>query len=233
MHWSTSANTIVCTIFLLILKQEVTCQWEPRIVNGNRVSSTVGFEHQVTLRVAALERRFGAGFICGGSLIRHDLVLTAAHCVHDGSRNRYYSASNYVVVMGSIYLARRENNTLEISVRKIVGHSSYKSSTFANDIALVFLSQNVSVNHPTAKPIALTNTTPVVGQTCVISGFGHTSFDGTPSSVLVMGEVAINSRSECNRIDRYNGDVLVGMFCAGNFTGRNLVDTCQGDSGES
>lgn len=235
MHWSTTARGLVCTVFclLLILKQEVGCQgWEPKIVNGNQVSSIIGFEHQVSLRLASLETRFGAGFTCGGSLIRHDLVLTAAHCVHDANRKRYYSASNFVIVMGSIYLTRRDNNTLEIRAKRIVGHAKYKSSNFDNDIALIFLSQNVSMNHPTARPIALTNLTRPVGAWCKISGWGHTANDGRPAPVLIAGDVIVNSRSECNRYDRYAGDVLPGMFCAGNFTGRNLVDTCQGDSGE-
>lgn len=236
MHWGTSTRDLLLVVLTLLLtvRQGVECQgWEPKIVNGNQVSSIRGYEHQVSLRLASFENnQFGSGFSCGGSLIRHDLVLTAAHCVHDANRNRYYSASNYVIVMGSIYLARRDNNTLEISAKRIVGHTNYKSSTFANDIALIFLSRNVSVNHPTVRPIALSNTALPVGAWCKISGWGHTSYEGNPSAVLIAGDVILNSRSSCNRIDRYAGDVLVGMFCAGNFTGRNLVDTCQGDSGE-
>jgi hypothetical protein len=37
----------------------------------------------------------------------------------------------------------------------------------------------------------------------------------------------INSRSECNQPNRHNGNVLSGMFCAGPFSGPNLVDSCQ------
>lgn len=192
-----------------------------------------GFEHQVSLRLAAAEGTFGNGFICGGSLIRQDLVITAAHCVHDPDRNRYYSASNYVIVMGNINLRNQDNNTLVIKPKRIVGHLKYNSNTFANDIALIFLSQNVSMTHPTIKPIPLATSTPTVGKSCVISGWGHTAYrDSNPSNILLYGEVVVNSRSECNRMDRYAGGVLVGMFCAGNFTGRNLVDSCQGDSGE-
>lgn len=233
MSSGTSVRNIsrIVLYLLIFCEQQVFCQPEPKIINGNQVESIRGYEHQVSLRIASIENNFGSGFVCGGSLIKYNLVLTAAHCVHDGKR--YNKPSTYVIVMGNIYLTRRDNNTLEIKAAKIVGHSKYNSYTFANDIALIFLSKNVSVNHPTVKPISLTTMIAPVGRTCVISGWGHTISDGRPSPILMTGDVIVNSRVECNRPNRYNGEVLTGMFCAGNFTGRNLVDTCQGDSGNT
>lgn len=206
-------------------------QIEPKIVGGVNVTSMSGFRHQVSLRAKAVDqRRFGDGHLCGGSLINLRTVLTAAHCIHNGKS--YYSASNYVIAMGSLYRWVRDNNTLYYSVSRVYGHKNFNPTTFANDIALLTMAEEVPFNHPTAQPIAMAISSPVAGTACTVSGWGTTAFEGGIEPPILMSvNVVVNTRSACNAPTSHNGNVRTGMFCAGPFNGPNLVDSCQGDSG--
>lgn len=204
----------------------------PRIVGGYNVTSMNGFKHQVSLRSISADRTFGGGHLCGGSLIDLKTVLTAAHCVHDGE-TRYYSASNYVVAMGGLDRWTRDNNTLYFSVLKVAGHRKFNPNNFAHDIALLTLTQSVPVNHPTVQPILLSTQSPAVGQLCQISGWGKTLYEGgIQPNRLMAANLNVNAKKDCNKKSSYDGAVLSGQFCAGPFTGPNIVDSCQGDSGE-
>lgn len=134
-------------------------------------------------------------------------------------------ASTFIVTMGSLDRWVSDNNTLNILVRKVVGHKKYNEDTFEHDIALLILAAEVPSNHPTVQPISLASQNPLVGQTCTISGWGTTFYKGPEPSRLQAANVNINSRSECNQAHRYDGGVLSGMFCAGGFTGMNISDS--------
>lgn len=80
------------SLYLQILLSE--CGKRPvsaRVVNGQNASPH-SWPWQVSLRVRGRH-------ICGGSLIRPDWIVTAAHCVY-----RYPYADGYTVVVGNVRL---------------------------------------------------------------------------------------------------------------------------------
>ena len=154
------------------------------------------------------------GHYCGGSLVREDWVITAAHCVEGES------ASSISVKIGMHNI----NGTTGSETRyadQIIVHPSYSGWSLNNDYALIHLTQPSSF-----EPIQLVTSDshdnePVMSTTM---GWGATSSGGGSSNVLLEVDVPIDE--SCGNI---RNQVTSNMVCAGDSNGGE--DACQGDSG--
>lgn len=156
---------------------------------------------------------------CGGSIIKENVILTAAHCV-----DWIADASGVDVISGTTYYGF-DGNRSKVSSFKI--HPNWNPNSRDNDFALLFLENNVSLGSQIDIISAEETLTPE--QEVVVSGWGKLSEGGQSSQILMHVAVPVVANQTCNQASSYNGRITGNMFCAGERDGG--YDACQGDSG--
>jgi len=173
------------------------------------------------------EVTFGGGsFLCTGTLIAPNYVLTAGHCgsptgATGVSTPIAWPAATINVRIGGLTRGSGER----VAVSSATVHPNYLLGA-GYDITLLKLAAN-STKTPT--PIAGSALRNIwdVDDLQKIAGFGATKEGGSASNTLQHAQVPINSDVVCG--NAYSDFDLKSMVCAGYPQGG--TDTCQGDSG--
>jgi trypsin len=188
----------------------------PRIVGGT--DATPGeFPFVVSLQTLS-------GFhFCGGSVLDATHVLTAAHCVVDGT-----TPSSLRAVVGQ-HLASAGGQAMAVSAINV--HPEYNGGD--NDIAVLTLAAAIDMSNPTDgyTPAAIARNTDAAneaaGTSSTVIGWGALSEGGSSPDVLQKVTVPMISLATCR--SQYGSAVTDDFICAGEDTGGK--DSCQGDSG--
>ncbi|XP_063595431.1 mucin-17-like, partial [Penaeus indicus] len=189
---------------------------DSRIVGGADASSGE-FPWQVGLATEFPSESSG----CGGSLIKSNWVLSAAHCFFDDNG---VAATSVVVQYGSTNLA----TATEVTAVRYITHENYNASSYLHDIALVELPQALDyANNPNVQPICLGEEEDFnFGGKVVATGWGALSYD-TKESPDILQEVMLDliTTEQCKTMEDLPSDTSVICALTPN------KDTCSGDSG--
>lgn len=169
---------------------------------------------------------------CGGSIVKglrtgqSDIVVTAAHCVYDGT-------SGLVVVAGAHNFSRPTASTTVHRAAKVVYHPAYDPDTTRNDIAVIQLATPIKFTSA-VQPVALPAAGEVVPDNSLgtVAGWGLTREGGYDTSNILMqvSVPTINSR-ELIRMYASQGIEIFPAEMLGAGYAQGGKDSCQGDSG--
>lgn len=193
----------------------------PRIVGGDPVPEG---EYPWVAALICDQCNPKQGHFCGGSLIRSNWVLTAAHCVVGLTFNPPQ------IMVGATDLDNRSGTAEIIGVKEIIIHPDYDANTLDSDIALLRLERDSRIS-----PVALIeqndpNDLTEEGTMAIIMGWGATSEGGDRSDVMMEVEVGIWSDEDARKaFASYHAKFTDNMIAAGFAMGGR--DSCQGDSG--
>lgn len=186
-----------------------------KIVGGFRVTNQSSVSYQISLQ-------YRGEHFCGGSFIKDNVVLCAAHCVYN--RN----ISDFDVRAGSLV---QDRGGVIIDVLNIIIHESYNPNTFDFDYSLIFLDNYDSSNLKMSIVQMPSSTSDIVADNTnlFVSGWGDTYNIFQNPRYLRAVYVPKFSDETCNDTTHYDGRISDRMICAGYEGGRK--DSCQGDSG--
>ncbi|XP_059048191.1 clotting factor C-like isoform X2 [Achroia grisella] len=172
-------------------------------------------------------------YICGGTLVSHRHVITAAHCVTLKNGNRVVNKDTLSVYLGKHNLRTSTQGVQIKFVDQIIKHPRYNASTFNRDLAILVLRDPVTysdwVRPACLWPDDLVDINNVVGKKGSVVGWG---FDetGLAAEELTLVEMPVVDELTCIKsysefFSRYLSEY---SYCAGY---RNGATVCNGDSG--
>uniref|UniRef100_A0A182PBY2 Peptidase S1 domain-containing protein n=1 Tax=Anopheles epiroticus TaxID=199890 RepID=A0A182PBY2_9DIPT len=169
-------------------------------------------------------------YVCGGSIIDRNTILTAAHCMYT-TRGRI-KVDQLSVQVGRNQLSEASARSQEHQAEQLIVHPGYSPNGVADDIALIKLATDITMTRY-VQPVCLWNLEPqldlIVAKHGTVVGFGLTEHDRV-SDFLRQATIGVVDSWTCIESDRevYGATLTGSMYCGGGTAG---VSVCNGDSG--
>ncbi|KAG5322236.1 CTR1 protein, partial [Pseudoatta argentina] len=181
---------------------------------GGRDAPVGKFPYQVSLRKSG--RHF-----CGGSIINHNAILTAGHCLVSYRWNPS-GLKSLTIHAGTNLLS--ENGTVYKAKQAII-HETFDSIRIINDIGLLILSTPIEYTKY-IQPVSLATTDVApTGSYCILSGWGRIKAGGITPDKLQEIELNVYDQDKCHQSQRR---VQSSHICTLTRLGEGA---CHGDSG--
>ncbi len=227
-------------IFFLSSAPSAGAQVQARVIGGSDAADAE-FPWIVLLHRRVFSDPGDQQFLCGGSLIAPEWVLTASHCVSGpptpAEQNPPLSTSPsalYVTFGSNSSISGRQKREIADIVLTTSGYS------FNNDIALIRLARPITSVTPVSLVTPdLANTAMAVG-TATTAGWGATNFGveqlevGVSPERLQRADITLFSDAQCLAAlgINYIADRFVcAAVLASDTQGTGAKDSCYGDSG--
>ncbi|XKL59013.1 hypothetical protein PGB90_000029 [Kerria lacca] len=221
-----------------------TIQHQPIILGPDRPTSKIiggisapygAYPWQVEIQ--AMQNVHSWEHHCGGAIIAENIVLTAAHCLQQFSKN------DLRILVGKHKLKHQDTFQHIYQIERILVHPHFrKEGPHSNDIALLKIKNTTgTINGIMCNSHVQTICLPEghirskdVGDWCTVSGWGtQTHGSSKISGVLQAALVPLLDLATCRQMNVYGSagyqTILDSMICAGTLEGG--VDACGGDSG--
>ena len=198
----------------------------PRIVGGSdAIQGQLGF----MAFLMYFDANGNPQFLCSGTLVSANVVLTAGHCSVDESTGATLDAAGYRVVTGAVDWTDTSNRQVS-DVSQVIPDPTFDSGTLANDAALLVLSAPVS-----SPSIPLWSSGGLAAGTgALIAGWGKSDAgDTTVQTLLQWAPTFVQSVGYCSQQASYITNYLYYSsieLCAVNAQSYS-TGTCNGDSG--
>lgn len=224
----------------LVVAVSVDAQVQARVIGGSNAADQE-FPWIVLLHQKAFSDPGDQQFICGGSLIAPEWIVTASHCVSETSGSAEHNpplsftpSSLYVTFGSNSSISGRQKREIADIVLTTTGYA------FNNDIALIRLARPitsvapVSLVTPDMLDIAMTT------GTAATAGWGATNFGveqlraGVYPERLQRADLTLFSDAQCLAAlgINYLADRFVcAAVLASDAQGTGAKDSCYGDSG--
>ncbi|XP_068145206.1 venom serine protease [Drosophila tropicalis] len=213
-----------CT--LTVAKQNCNCGWSAtqRIANGQQAAA-----NEYPSMVALKDVTSNLPSFCGGAIVSHRYITTAAHCTLQRV------ATNVVAIAGTNSLQNPASSRYyqQIGIQQFIVHEQYVNEPYVvNDIAVLVTVSNIPWSRgvgPICLPPAGTTKT-FEYDTADVIGWGTIFFAGPTSSTLQKINLMMVTNTDCQT--SYNGvaQINAGQMCTYDYSG-NSRDSCQYDSG--
>ncbi|XP_062127713.1 serine protease 1-like [Drosophila sulfurigaster albostrigata] len=178
--------------------------FQQRIFGGE-----IAHKGQFPYIVSLLIRKGNHSNVCGGSIIDHNWILTAAHCTHN---------ADWVQIFYGTTEKWKSEISHVVSPDNIIEHEDYNNLTAVNDIALI-RTPRVEYSELINKVSLADRSNDYEGAWAVASGWGLITHNSTSKSLHFVG-LQINGKSSNTIINSITSD---GKSCGVGDSGGPLV----------